>query len=131
MASLRWAPEASASWRRQAFQPSTDGASINRICRDSSADHATILEAYRGRSAGGLLINIEVSDVDAEFDRLVTDGSLKSVLSIRSEDFGQRHFIVAAPDGVLIDVISAIEPWGSSPFSRLDQTVCSRAGPYF
>lgn len=75
-------------------------------------DHATIPVEYRGRAAAGILINIEVSDVDAEYDHLVTNGSLEAVVSIRSEDFGQRHFIVAAPDGVLIDVISPIEPVG-------------------
>jgi hypothetical protein len=25
-------------------------------------------------------------------------------------EFGQRHFIIAAPDGVLVDVITPIEP---------------------
>lgn len=73
-------------------------------------DHGTIPESYRGVSASGVLINIEVSDVDAEYDRLVTKGSLELVVPIRSEIFGQRHFIVAGPDGVLIDVISPIEP---------------------
>lgn len=42
--------------------------------------------------------------------RLVVDGPLKAVVPLRSEDFGQRHFILAAPDNVLIDVITAIEP---------------------
>lgn len=74
--------------------------------------HVTIPEAYRGVGAGGVLINIEVSDVDAEYERLVTNGPLEPVLSLRSEDFGQRHFIVAGPDGVLVDVISPIEPAG-------------------
>lgn len=73
-------------------------------------DHGTIPESYCGVSATGVLINIEVSDVDAEYDRLVTKGSLELVVPIRSERFGQRHFIVAGPDGVLVDVISPIEP---------------------
>ena len=45
------------------------------------------------------------------------DGGLRelgqsSVLPIRSEAFGQRHFIVPGPDGVLIDVITNIPPEG-------------------
>ncbi len=75
-------------------------------------DHATIPEEYRGVGAAGVLINIEVNDVEAEYERLVTKGSLEPVLAIRSEEFGQRHFIVAGPDGVLVDVISPIDPTG-------------------
>ena len=30
--------------------------------------------------------------------------------TLRDEDFGQRHFITADPNGVLIDVIKPIEP---------------------
>jgi hypothetical protein len=33
-----------------------------------------------------------------------------AMLAARNEAFGQRHFIVAAPDGVLVDVITPIEP---------------------
>jgi hypothetical protein len=31
-------------------------------------------------------------------------------LGLRTEGFGQRHFIVAGPDGVLIDIITPIAP---------------------
>ena len=75
-------------------------------------DHPTIPEAYRGVAAAGVLINIEVNDVDAEYERLVAGGGLSPVSPIRSEDFGQRHFILAGPDGVLIDVITLIPPTG-------------------
>jgi catechol 2,3-dioxygenase-like lactoylglutathione lyase family enzyme len=74
------------------------------------ATHETIPATHRGPVAAGLLINLEVGDVDAEYARLVLDGPLEPLLPIRSEGFGQRHFIVAGPDGVLIDVITPIEP---------------------
>ncbi|WP_224389444.1 VOC family protein [Pseudonocardia sp. ICBG1293] len=73
-------------------------------------DHPTIPAAYRGRSAGGMLVNLEVDDVDAEWDRLVVHGGLEALLPVRDEDFGQRHFVVAGPDGVLVDVITEIAP---------------------
>ncbi|MFC7546218.1 VOC family protein [Plantactinospora sp. GCM10030261] len=73
--------------------------------------HPTLPAAYR-RPVRGLLLNVEVEDVDAEWDRLVVRGGLRPELGLRSEDFGQRHFIVAAPDGVLIDVITNIPPAG-------------------
>lgn len=74
------------------------------------ATHETVPEAYRGRAASGILLNLEVDDVDAEYQRLVTEGGMAAVLPIRSEAFGQRHFIVSGPDGVLVDVITPIEP---------------------
>jgi catechol 2,3-dioxygenase-like lactoylglutathione lyase family enzyme len=71
--------------------------------------HPTVPAAYR-RPVRGLLLNVEVTDVDAEWERLVVRGGLRPELPLRSEDFGQRHFIVADPDGVLVDVITPIAP---------------------
>ncbi|MEV4014645.1 VOC family protein [Nonomuraea angiospora] len=71
--------------------------------------HPTLPEAYRA-PARGLLLNFEVADVDAEWERLVVGAGLTAELALRSEDFGQRHFIVADPNGVLIDVITPIAP---------------------
>ncbi|WP_425465240.1 hypothetical protein [Nonomuraea diastatica] len=47
-----------------------------------------------------------MENADAEGERLVIGAGLE----LRSEDFGQRHFIVADPNGVLIDVITPIAP---------------------
>ncbi|MFD0901233.1 VOC family protein [Actinomadura sediminis] len=85
--------------------------------------HPTLPEAYRA-PVRGLLLNFEVEDVDAEWDRLVVQGGLTPQLSLRDEDFGQRHFIVADPDGVLIDVITPIAPSGEFA----DQYVEASAG---
>ena len=71
--------------------------------------HPTVPEGYR-RPVQGLLLNFEVADVDAEWERLVVRGGLTPELELRSETFGQRHFIVADPSGVLIDVITPIPP---------------------
>ncbi|MEV0355213.1 VOC family protein [Nocardia sp. NPDC050697] len=78
--------------------------------------HPTVPAGY-GVPARGILLNVEVDDVDAEWERMVTAGGLRPELAIRSEDFGQRHFIVADPGGVLVDVIQPIEPAGE--FSAL------------
>lgn len=73
--------------------------------------HPTIPEAYRQATAAGVLLNLEVDDVDAWHDRLVAAG-LTPVLPLRDEDFGQRHAIFPAPDGVLVDLITPIPPRG-------------------
>ena len=81
-------------------------ASINLAILDG--DHATIPEQARGR-ASGLLLNFEVEDVDTMYARVVADG-LPIRLSLRNEEFGQRHFIMQDPNGVLIDIITPIPP---------------------
>ena len=73
------------------------------------ADHPTVPAEARGRGAEGLLLNFEVEDVDAVHERLLAEG-LPMLLSLRNEDFGQRHFITRDPNGVLIDVIKPIPP---------------------
>ncbi|WP_312405595.1 VOC family protein [Rhizobium sp.] len=70
--------------------------------------HETIPETGRG-TVSGLLLNFEVEDVDAVYERLTAAG-LPIRLDIRNEDFGQRHFITADPNGVLIDIIKPIPP---------------------
>ncbi|MFI6987578.1 VOC family protein [Nonomuraea wenchangensis] len=72
-------------------------------------EHPTLPAAYR-RPVAGLLLNFEVADVDAEWERLVVREGLAPELTLRDEDFGQRHFIVADPNGVLVDVITPIAP---------------------
>lgn len=87
---------------------SVHDASVNLAVLDG--DHATVPEAGRGR-AGGLLLNLEVEDVDAVHERVRVAG-LPVLRSLRDEAFGQRHFITADPNGVLIDVITPIPPTG-------------------
>lgn len=70
--------------------------------------HETIPEGYR-KPSQGILINFEVEDVDAEFARAQAAG-LNIRLSLRDEPFGQRHFIIADPNGILIDMVKPIPP---------------------
>jgi catechol 2,3-dioxygenase-like lactoylglutathione lyase family enzyme len=70
--------------------------------------HETIPEAGRGVTTG-MILNFEVEDVDAECARLTAAG-LPILKPLCDEAFGQRHFITADPNGVLIDVIRPIPP---------------------
>jgi catechol 2,3-dioxygenase-like lactoylglutathione lyase family enzyme len=72
-------------------------------------NHKTVVRAYQ-KPVAGLLLNFEVSDVDAEYERLVRRGGLPLARELLTEDFGQRHFAVADPNGVLIDVIQIVPP---------------------
>ena len=76
-----------------------------------NCDHETIPAEGRGKTAQGVLINLEVEDVDALYAE-VQLAALPIWLEIRDEDFGQRHFITADPNGVMIDIIKPIPPKG-------------------
>ncbi|WP_051808702.1 VOC family protein [Streptomyces sp. NRRL S-378] len=91
--------------------------------------HPSVPEGHRSAIEGGLLLNFEVDDVDREYRRLVAEAGLPVVLPLRTEAFGQRHFIVAAPDGVLVDVITVVPPseeyaaqYSEPPVPRPDRT---------
>lgn len=85
---------------------SKDDQGVNLAVLDGQ--HPTIPESARGNTSG-LILNFEVADVDAIYSRIMTAG-LPILKSLRDEDFGQRHFITADPNGVLIDVITPIAP---------------------
>ncbi len=70
--------------------------------------HPSVPESFR-RPAQGVILNFEVEDVDREYERLTSAG-LPVHLELRSEDWGQRHFITSDPNGVLIDMIQLIPP---------------------
>lgn len=70
--------------------------------------HPSVPEDFRQKPAG-FLISIEVDDVDAAHARIDAAG-LPRPLTLRDEDFGQRHFMTVDPAGTLVDVITPIEP---------------------
>jgi len=71
-------------------------------------DHPTV-PAGKQQQTKGLILNFEVMDAQAEYDRLKQAG-LAFLLDIRDEEFGQRHFIASDPNGVMIDIIQPIPP---------------------
>ena len=102
---FRFKPVFDSGWYMHLISAEDESVNLALVQRD----HPTIPAAGRGVSAGGLLLNFEVADVDAEYLRAQSQG-LTILLPLRDEDFGQRHFIAQGPDGVLIDVITPIEP---------------------
>jgi catechol 2,3-dioxygenase-like lactoylglutathione lyase family enzyme len=81
-----------------------------------AAGHDSVPERFRGARPSGLLVTVEVDDVDAVHERAVAMG-LPMELSLRSEEWGQRHFITADPDGTAVDVVQVI-PVTSSAFAE-------------
>ena len=71
-------------------------------------DHNSIPEPARGPSRN-VILSFYVEDAAAEYARL-SGTELTIAQPLRDEVFGQRHFIAADPNGILIDVITPIEP---------------------
>ena len=71
-------------------------------------DHDTVPVQGQGLS-GNMILSFYVEDARAEHERLVAAG-VSIVQTLRDEVFGQRHFIAADPNGILLDIITAIEP---------------------
>ena len=101
---FRFRPMYEADWYVHLQSVEDPGTNLAIVAKD----HETIPASARGRT-GGVLLNFEVEDVDAEYRRLGGEG-LEVALPLRDEVFGQRHFILQAPDGVLVDVIRPIPP---------------------
>ncbi len=76
--------------------------------------HPSLPENFR-KPTSGMLINFDVSDVDEAYEDLRTK-KLPIILDIKSEEWGQRHFITVDPNGILIDVIQNTEP--SAEFAK-------------
>ena len=71
-------------------------------------DHETVPPEGR-RPTSGLILSFEVADAAADAERFAKAG-ISIVQPLRDEVFGQRHFIAADPNGVLLDVITPIDP---------------------
>ena len=72
------------------------------------SNHESVPAAYQ-KQVGGMLLNFEIDDVDALYQSF-QDRNLNILQALRDEESGQRHFIMADPAGVMIDVIKLIEP---------------------
>ena len=73
-----------------------------------SIAHDTVPPEGR-KAVSGLILNFEVEDPDEIYAKVQAAG-LPILRSLRDEPFGQRHFITADPNGVMIDVIKPIPP---------------------
>jgi catechol 2,3-dioxygenase-like lactoylglutathione lyase family enzyme len=70
--------------------------------------HESIPQSGR-QPTTGFILSFYVEDAAAEARRLEAEG-VTIAQPLRDEVFGQRHVIVSDPNGILIDVITAIEP---------------------
>jgi len=91
-----------ADWYVQLLSPTTPAAQLGIV----DGGHESVPTPFRRRTAG-VLVTIEVDDVDAIHGRAQELG-LPIELSLRDEDWGQRHFITRDPNGLAVDVVQVI-----------------------
>ena len=77
-------------------------ASPDRRCQLAfvQAGHESIPAPYR-QLPQGCLVTVEVDDARSVYDRAVERGD-EFALELRDEPWGQRHFMVRDPDGLLV-----------------------------
>lgn len=73
-----------------------------------SRDDALVPESHRAHAAG-LILAFQVQDAAAESERLAAAG-VEQLTPVTDEPYGQRHFFLADPAGVLIDVVQFTTP---------------------
>ncbi len=63
----------------------------------------------RGHAADGVLIVFVVEDVDAAYERLKSEGA-PIVTPVETEEWGERYFQVADPNGVILQLVQWMAP---------------------
>lgn len=62
-------------------------------------------------SGSGAIVTIEVDDAEAMHTKLNEAGALReTIVALRDEPWGQRHFLFRDPTGTLLDVVQQIPP---------------------
>lgn len=93
-----------ADWYVQLQAPGQPLTQIGIVARD----HESVPPEQR-RAPSGVLMGVEVDDVDAVHARVVAAG-FPIIRSLRDEEWGQRHFITLDPAGAMVDVITPTDP---------------------
>ena len=71
-------------------------------------NHDSVPAAYQ-KASQGVVITIETEYVDDLYEK-AQKLNLPMIMSLRDEEWGQRHFMVEDPNGLLVDVYKSIEP---------------------
>ncbi len=73
----------------------------------------TQAEPFRGAYLGrGMWITIDVEDVDAQHARL-SSLDVPIEVALRTEEWGDRHFVIRDPNGIGVDVVTRGIPTAS------------------
>ncbi|MET7704330.1 VOC family protein [Streptomyces sp. NPDC005485] len=66
-------------------------------------------EGFRDQHAAGVIIAFTVTDLEAEYERLQSEG-VSITMPLREEPWGERLFQVTDPNGVILQLVSWAAP---------------------
>ncbi|MCQ8187896.1 VOC family protein [Streptomyces rugosispiralis] len=66
-------------------------------------------EGFRDQHAAGVIIAFTVDDLDAEYERLRSEGA-PITMPLREEPWGERLFQVTDPNGVILQLVAWAAP---------------------
>lgn len=89
-----------AGWYVQLSSPSNPQLQLGIVRRD----HAFTPKSFQ-QPAQGVIISVQVEDVDAAFADAAKRG-FRIADELRDEEFGMRHFMVADPNGLLVNILA-------------------------
>jgi catechol 2,3-dioxygenase-like lactoylglutathione lyase family enzyme len=73
-------------------------------------DHPTQAPLFQPAFTGqGVYLTVEVSDVDAEYERIKALG-VPIAVELRDEEWGDRHFAIVDPNGIGVDIVTYSPP---------------------
>ena len=104
MSLLGFEPVFAIDWYVQLRSPNDKNLQIAFVRQD----HASVPAGFR-HSPRGVIVTVEMDDVDAVYKH-ARRLSCEIVLELRDEVWGQRHFMVRDPNGLLLDLVQMIEP---------------------
>lgn len=70
-------------------------------------------EGLREQHVSGLIVALVVDDIDAEYERL-TAAAVPVTVPLKTEEWGERLFVVADPNGVHYEFVQWITPEGAA-----------------
>lgn len=82
------------------------GAELSFLLPEHPTQQPLFRKSYQGQ---GMYLTIEVEDVDKVYTRLKKKG-VKIEFDIREEVWGDRHFGIADPNGIGIDIVTYSAP---------------------
>lgn len=91
-------------WYIQLQNPRLEAAQIAFV----EINHPSVPKIYQ-KAPQGVVVTVEVEDVNEIYQK-ARDLQLPFILELRDEEWGQRHFMVEDPNGLLVDIYSMIEP---------------------
>lgn len=91
-------------WYIQLQSPSLESIQIAFV----EMNHPSVPKGYQ-KTPQGVVVTVEVENVDAVYQR-AQDLGLPVIVNLCNEQWGQRHFMLEDPNGLLVDVYTMIEP---------------------